>query len=209
MRDRVEGSSPRRLMLAMACSVISNAHMISRGAEPRPRLSCRGLWLVRATRFHGADAMDGFALRGEEFHRFVRIPGADYDYHADAAVENAQYFGVGDVALALEPLKQGRHSPGGAFDHHLDGRRQHATVKVVIERSSWRMPPLFQWLQREGDVADAEILRVFNCGIGMVVVVGARDADEAVKFLTAQGETVHRIGAVKARRTDEPQAAAV
>ncbi len=68
---------------------------------------------------------------------------------------------------------------------------------------------MFQWLQREGDVADAEILRVFNCGIGMVVVVGARDADEAVKFLTAQGETVHRIGAVKARRTDEPQAAAV
>ncbi len=100
------------------------------------------------------------------------------------------------------------HITGGGLVENVP-RMLPAPVKAVIERSSWRMPPLFQWLQREGNVADEEMLRVFNCGIGMVVVVGARDADDAVKFLTAQGETVHRIGAVKARRTDEPQAAVV
>ncbi len=100
------------------------------------------------------------------------------------------------------------HITGGGLVENVP-RMLPAPVKAVIERSSWRMPPLFQWLQREGNVADEEMLRVFNCGIGMVVVVGAQDADDAVKFLTAQGETVHRIGAVKARRTDEPQAAVV
>jgi phosphoribosylformylglycinamidine cyclo-ligase len=78
-------------------------------------------------------------------------------------------------------------------------------VKAVIERKTWPLPPLFQWLQREGGVADAEMQRVFNCGIGMVVVVDDEDADKATKFLVEQGETVYRIGAIEARKAGEPQ----
>ena len=56
------------------------------------------------------------------------------------------------------------------------------------------MPPLFSWLQKHGGVADAEMHRVFNCGIGMVVVVSAADADAAIGLLSAAGEQVWAIG---------------
>jgi phosphoribosylformylglycinamidine cyclo-ligase len=67
------------------------------------------------------------------------------------------------------------------------------------------MPPLFPWLQREGGIADAEMHRVFNCGIGMAVVVAAEHADAAQALLVAQGETVHRIGEIVARPDGQPQ----
>jgi phosphoribosylformylglycinamidine cyclo-ligase len=100
------------------------------------------------------------------------------------------------------------HITGGGLVENVP-RMLPETVKAVIGRSSWPMPPLFQWLQREGNVADDEMHRVFNCGIGMVIVVGVENADAAVKFLTARGESVYRIGAVHARRAEEPQTAVV
>jgi len=78
-----------------------------------------------------------------------------------------------------------------------------------IERAAWAMPPLFQWLKDEGNVADAELYRVFNCGIGMVVVVAAADADKAVRTLKAAGETAWRIGQIERRRGNAPQVAIV
>jgi phosphoribosylformylglycinamidine cyclo-ligase len=74
-----------------------------------------------------------------------------------------------------------------------------------LERKAWPMPPLFSWLQREGGVADDEMFRVFNCGIGMVLVVAAADAERAAGVLEREGETVWRIGVVEQRRGDEPQ----
>ncbi|MFN4147942.1 MAG: phosphoribosylformylglycinamidine cyclo-ligase [Rhodocyclaceae bacterium] len=73
-------------------------------------------------------------------------------------------------------------------------------VTAVIERSAWELPPLFQWLRREGNVADEEMFRVFNCGIGMVVIVAAKDAAHAADILTAAGETVIQLGRIEARR---------
>ena len=61
-------------------------------------------------------------------------------------------------------------------------------------RTSWTLPPLFQWLQQHGGVADAEMHRVFNCGIGMTVIVAKENADAAMAQLQAAGETVYRIG---------------
>jgi phosphoribosylformylglycinamidine cyclo-ligase len=75
---------------------------------------------------------------------------------------------------------------------HIDGR-------------SWPRPPLFQWLQEQGNVAEAEMLRVFNCGIGMVVVVAEEDAKAAADTLRAAGETVWRIGSIAARGNGEEQ----
>jgi phosphoribosylformylglycinamidine cyclo-ligase len=79
------------------------------------------------------------------------------------------------------------------------------TLKAAISRSAWKMPPLFEWLRREGEVAEAEMLRVFNCGIGMAIVVAAGSADAARRALTASGETVFRIGRIEARSSGEPQ----
>ena len=67
------------------------------------------------------------------------------------------------------------------------------------------MPPLFQWLQKHGGVADAEMHRVFNCGIGMVVIVSKENADAAMAQLSAAGETVSLIGEIRERKGDEAQ----
>ena len=60
----------------------------------------------------------------------------------------------------------------------------------------------FEWLQQQGGVAEAEMHRVFNCGIGMVVVVAPGDADRATTLLRSAGETVYRIGAIEPRQAD-------
>jgi len=71
-------------------------------------------------------------------------------------------------------------------------------LEVVLNRDSWRREAVFNWLQREGKVADAEMYRVFNCGIGMTVQVSASDADRAVSVLSAAGQEALIIGEVRA-----------
>ncbi|WP_131110724.1 phosphoribosylformylglycinamidine cyclo-ligase [Sulfuricystis thermophila] len=96
------------------------------------------------------------------------------------------------------------HITGGGITGNVP-RVLPENVTAVIERASWPLPPLFQWLQREGNVADDEMHRVFNCGIGMVVIVAAEDAVPAAEFLTAAGETVYRLGRIEARQPGQAQ----
>ncbi|HRL03132.1 MAG TPA: AIR synthase-related protein, partial [Vitreoscilla sp.] len=74
-----------------------------------------------------------------------------------------------------------------------------------IDAQAWELPKLFQWLQKAGNVEAQEMYRTFNCGIGMVVIVAAEDADQAQAFLAEQGETVYRLGAIRERQGDEHQ----
>jgi phosphoribosylformylglycinamidine cyclo-ligase len=78
-------------------------------------------------------------------------------------------------------------------------------TKAVIEKASWPRPTVFQWLQREGNVAEEEMYRVFNCGIGMVLVVAAADAKRAAELLRTAGETVYEIGVIE-KASGAPQA---
>ena len=79
------------------------------------------------------------------------------------------------------------------------------TLAARIDRRAWVMPPLFGWLQAQGHISDEEMFRVFNCGIGMAIVVDSGDASRAVQLLEAAGETVWRIGRIEARSADGPQ----
>ena len=65
-----------------------------------------------------------------------------------------------------------------------------------IDLSSWELPPVFRWLATTANMAEAELLKTFNCGIGMIAVVAADRADEIAALLTAQGESVSRLGRV-------------
>ncbi|TBR12280.1 MAG: phosphoribosylformylglycinamidine cyclo-ligase, partial [Rugosibacter sp.] len=67
----------------------------------------------------------------------------------------------------------------------------------------WPQPALFQWLQREGNVAAAEMHRVFNCGIGMVVIVAEADAGAAMQMLSAAGEIAFAIGRIETRNANQ------
>jgi phosphoribosylformylglycinamidine cyclo-ligase len=71
-------------------------------------------------------------------------------------------------------------------------------LEVVLERKSWPREAVFDWLQRQGRVADAEMYRVFNCGIGMTVHLRASDADRAIALLREAGQEALIIGEVRA-----------
>ena len=90
------------------------------------------------------------------------------------------------------------HITGGGLVENVP-RVLPGAVAARLYRDAWQMPPLFDWLQRNGGIADEEMHRVFNCGIGMAVVMSADDADEAVTRLQAAGETVWRIGEIVER----------
>jgi phosphoribosylformylglycinamidine cyclo-ligase len=96
------------------------------------------------------------------------------------------------------PVKGMAHITGGGLVENVP-RILAPAMQAVLHRDAWAMPPLFAWLQREGAIADAEMHRVFNCGIGMVVVVAPGDADGAIARLAAQGEPAHRIGEIVPR----------
>ncbi len=61
-------------------------------------------------------------------------------------------------------------------------------LEVVIRRSSWALPPVFQWLQQQGNIDEHEMLRTFNCGVGMTICVARENADKALAALRALGE---------------------
>ena len=96
------------------------------------------------------------------------------------------------------------HITGGGLLENVP-RIMPARLAARIERATWNLPPLFQWLKEEGNIADAELYRVFNCGIGMVAVVGAAEAGAALKALRSAGESAWRIGRVVRREKNGPQ----
>jgi phosphoribosylformylglycinamidine cyclo-ligase len=70
-------------------------------------------------------------------------------------------------------------------------------LEAVLERRAWSRDPVFEWLQTEGRVADEEMYRVFNCGIGMTVQVARGDADRAMSILSQAGQKALMIGEVR------------
>ena len=102
------------------------------------------------------------------------------------------------------PVKGLAHITGGGLVDNVP-RILPAHLTARLARASWPLPPLFEWLRQQGNVADDEMLRVFNCGIGMVVIVAAEHARQAGEALRAAGETAWRIGTVQARAVDEAQ----
>jgi len=92
-------------------------------------------------------------------------------------------------------VKAAAHITGGGLPGNLP-RVLPDGVAVTIHLGSWPVPPVFAWLARTGEVAAEEMLRVFNCGIGMAVVVASADADRAEAVFTALGERVFRIGSI-------------
>jgi len=101
-------------------------------------------------------------------------------------------------------IKGMAHITGGGITENVP-RVLPENVVADIDGKSWELPKLFKWLQEQGNVAEQEMYRTFNCGIGMVVIVAASDADLAISQLQEAGETVTKIGVIRARSGDEHQ----
>lgn len=108
------------------------------------------------------------------------------------------------AALQQFTIKGMAHITGGGITENVPRILPENTV-AQIDAGAWQMPKLFQWLQQAGNVETQEMYRTFNCGIGMVVVVAAEDADAVQAFLAKQGETVYRLGEIRSRNGGEHQ----
>jgi len=107
--------------------------------------------------------------------------------------------------LDAVPVKGLAHITGGGIIGNVP-RMLPEGMKAVIRKSSWPLPRVFQWLQQVGNVADDEMHRVFNCGIGMVIALAPENCKRAIEVLGVAGETVYEIGAIEAAPSGEPQA---
>jgi len=99
--------------------------------------------------------------------------------------------------IAELPVHGLAHITGGGLVENIP-RVLPDGLEVVLERKSWRREAVFDWLQRQGQVADAEMYRVFNCGIGMTVHVAPTAADRAIAILRDLGQEALVIGEVRA-----------
>ena len=95
------------------------------------------------------------------------------------------------------------HITGGGLTENLP-RVLPPRTKAIIDTASWPRPAIFQWLQQQGGVAEAEMWRTFNCGVGMVIGVTAEDAERAQTILRDAGETVWTLGRIVGAAQDEP-----
>jgi len=159
------------------------------------------------------DAILGLASSGPHSNGFSLIrkilerePGASY---IEQLFEPTRIY----VKPVLKALKSGRikglaHITGGGLTGNVP-RILPKKTRAVIRNGAWERPEVFQWLQRAGNVEEDEMHRVFNCGIGMVVVVAPADAKRATTALRAAGETVYEIGTIEKGPGGEPDCVVV
>lgn len=99
------------------------------------------------------------------------------------------------AAIRLGSISALAHITGGGLTENIP-RVLPDGLGVHLDTTAWDLPPVFGWLMREGGVAAAEMARTFNCGIGMIAVVPAAEAEKVSAFLTYKGEAVFNIGEV-------------
>ena len=102
---------------------------------------------------------------------------------------------------ANAPIKGLVHITGGGFQENLP-RVLPDHLAAHIDLTAWNMPMVFQWLQDAGNIEQAEMLRTFNCGIGMAAIVPMDVLADVMALMAAQGETVLPIGRITARDGD-------
>ena len=173
--------------------------------------------LINGTTIVPGDVVLGLASSGIHSNGFslVRkiIEVANPDLNADLDGRSLADALMAPTRIYVKPLlalmdsmqvKGMAHITGGGLVENIP-RVLQKHLTAVMKKEAWPMPPLFSWLQKHGNVADSEMHRVFNCGIGMVVIVSRENADAAMAQLKSAGETVYRIGEIRQRTGDEPQ----
>jgi len=150
---------------------------------------------------------NGYSLVRKILERAKPDMNADFDGRslAEAVMAPTRIYVKPLLALmAALPVKGLAHITGGGLLDNVP-RILKDSLAATIDSTAWTRPKLFDWLQREGQVADAEMHRVFNCGIGMVVVVAQEHEEQALRLLREAGETAWSIGMICRRGADQAQ----
>jgi phosphoribosylformylglycinamidine cyclo-ligase len=96
--------------------------------------------------------------------------------------------------LAEQPVHGMAHITGGGIVENLPRMFTDGSLQALIDMDAWQRPDVFAWLQQAGNIAEDEMLRTFNCGIGFILAVPAAAADAALANLRAAGENATVIG---------------
>ncbi|MDR1661643.1 MAG: phosphoribosylformylglycinamidine cyclo-ligase [Azoarcus sp.] len=174
--------------------------------------------IIDGSRIAPGDVVLGLASSGAHSNGYSLIrklievakPDLDADFHGrplcEVLLEPTRIY-VKPLLAAFRDLpgavKGLAHITGGGLTENVP-RILGEELAARIETGSWPLPPLFQWLQQAGRLEREEMYRVFNCGIGMAVVVAAEDAEAVTAHLAAEGETVYRIGCIERRGAGRP-----
>lgn len=151
-------------------------------------------------------ASNGIHSNGYSLVRRLLLEQAGYTLNQYVDVLDAQ---LGDVLLTPTRIyvktilsllqsvevKAMSHITGGGFIENIP-RMLPKQVNVDIQRDSWPVQPIFSLMREVGQLKESDLFRTFNMGIGMVVIVSADQADEAIRLAEANGESVYRIGSV-------------
>jgi len=115
----------------------------------------------------------------------------------DALLQPTRIYVKPLLALAKTvPVHGMAHITGGGLTENIP-RVVPQGLEVMLSAKTWTRPEVFDWLQRAGNIADAEMYRTFNCGIGMTITVAAEHAERALQTLREHGEQPAVIGEIR------------
>jgi phosphoribosylformylglycinamidine cyclo-ligase len=161
--------------------------------------------ILDGSRVRPGDALIGLASSGPHsngyslIRKIVERAGADLNTPLGGQLlEPTRIYVKPLLQLMRElPVHALAHITGGGITENLP-RVLPAGVSALIDLQGWTRPPVFKWLQEQGGVEDAEMLRTFNCGVGMIVCVPASVEAAVIDRLNALGETAFRLGEIVA-----------
>lgn len=166
--------------------------------------------IIDGSRLRAGDTLLGLASSGPHSNGYSLIRQL-LDLHPDGAKFDCD--GRQAEELLLEPtriyvkaiLALSAACPISAMAHITGGGLPENVVRILpdnldarIDLGTWARPPVFSWLQEQGQIEESELLRTFNCGVGMIIAVRPDNVATARKTLEAAGETVFEIGSVAA-----------
>jgi len=171
--------------------------------------------LIDGTTIAAGDVVLGLASSGAHsngyslIRKLIEKSGIDFesDFHGrkfkDVVMEPTRIY-VKSLLKLIEalPVKGMAHITGGGITENIP-RVLPAGLTAEIRADGWQLPPLFQWLQAQGNIVPSELYKTFNCGIGMAVIVAKEHVAQARQLLEASGETVFEIGHIRAQNAGE------
>lgn len=171
--------------------------------------------LIDGTSIVAGDVVLGLASSGAHsngyslIRKLIEKSGIDFesDFHGrkfkDVVMEPTRIY-VKSLLKLIEalPVKGMAHITGGGITENIP-RVLPAGLTAEIKASGWQLPPLFQWLQAQGNIVPSELYKTFNCGIGMAVIVANEHVAQAKLLLEASGETVFEIGHIRVQNAGE------
>src|SRR3569623_1653981 len=173
--------------------------------------------IIDGSKVAAGDVLIGLASSGPHsngyslIRKIIEVSGADlaHDFHGRSLgatlLEPPRIYVKSLLALMNElPVHALAHINGAAIPANQP-RVLPEAARAIVRTGSWPQPPIFAWLQQQGGVAEDEMYRTFNCGVGMIVCVPAAAAEQALQRLRALGETAWRIGEVVASEGEAEQ----